>query len=127
VGYIVGKEGKNINEIITRSGLVPPGAASMDRERGAMRVQGSRAACEKARLLIQAQLEFLKESEREQGEVETMRRELETMQTSWGEDSTVVYRGGGGGGGGHHHQGGFPRGGGGGQGGYRGRDQDYMR
>ena len=128
VGYIVGKEGKNINEIISRSGLVPPGAASMDRERGAMRVQGSRAACEKARLLINAQLEFLKQAEREQVEVETMRRELESMQTSWGEDSTVVYRGGGGGGGGgggHHHQGGYPRGGGGGQ--YRGRDPEYMR
>jgi KH domain len=121
VGFVVGKEGRNINDIIARSGLVAPGGMTMDRSRGAMRVQGTRAACEKARLLIEAQLDFLNQAEREQVEVEAMRQKLEHMQTNWGEDSTVVYRGGGGHGGAAHS-----RGGGGGQ--YRGRgDSDYHR
>ena len=120
VGFIVGKEGRNINDIIAKAQLMVPGGMTMDRAKGSMRVLGTRAACEKTRLLVEAQLSFLEQSDSEQLQVEEMKARLESMNTSWGEDSFLVMRGQGG----HSAEQGTGyqgRGRGGYQGGYQGR------
>ena len=126
VGYIVGKEGKNINELQARSGATQLRLAHEGAAGALVRVLGSRAACDKARLLIEAQLAYLNEAEAEAKQVEDMKRQLEAMNVSWGEDSFLIMRGGGGdrdgdGGGGY---GGGGRGFGGGGRGYGG-DRGY--
>jgi hypothetical protein len=97
VGYIVGKEGKNINELQARSGATQLRLAHEGAAGALVRVLGSRAACDKARLLIEAQLAYLNEAEAEAKQVEDMKRQLEAMNVSWGEDSFLIMRGGGGG------------------------------
>jgi len=129
IGYIVGKEGKNINELQARSGATQLKLAHEGQAGALVRVLGSRAACDKARLLIEAQLAYLEEAEAEQAEVEAMKRQLEAMNVSWGEDSFLIMRGGGGGGGDRDADGGFGGGGGrgyGGRGGYGG-DRGFDR
>ena len=115
VGYIVGKEGKNINELQAKSGATQLRLAQEGASGAVVRVLGSRAACDKARLLIEAQLDFLHQAEAEAAEVESMKRQLEAMNTSWGEESFLVMRGGGGDRDGH----------GGGRGGYGGGGRGY--
>jgi hypothetical protein len=127
VGYIVGKEGKNINELQARSGaqqlkLTHDGGAA------SVRILGQRAACDKAKLLIEAQLAYLDQAESEQLQIEAMKRELEAMNVSWGEDSFLIMRGGNGADGERDHgHGGYGGGrggrewGGGRDGGYGGR------
>ena len=122
IGHVVGKEGKNIAELCAKSGLDAYGdrAASMDRARGAMRLLGSRDACDKARLLIEAQLDFLEQQESEARQMEELRGQLEGMAVNWGEETFMVVRNGHGGYG-HGHV--PPRGGGGGRGGQEQRAQ----
>ena len=131
VGYIVGKEGKNINELQSKSGATQLRLTQEGTAGAVVRVLGSRAACDKARLLIEAQLDFLNQAEAEAAEVESMKRQLEAMNTSWGEESFLIMRGGGGdregngyGGGGRGGYGGG-RGYGGGDRGYGGRGEGY--
>lgn len=103
VGYIVGREGKNIADLVAKAGLSGAGGMALDRGRGAVRVTGPAEAVQRGVLLLESHLAFLRDSQAEAEDTERMRRQLEGLQQTWGEDSFLMLRGGTQGGGAHAH------------------------
>jgi hypothetical protein len=73
--------------------VAPPRTARSYSGCGALRVLGTKAACETARLLVEAQLSFLEQQDAEEAQYEDVKKQLAGMQVSWGEESLLIMRG----------------------------------
>lgn len=78
IGYIIGKEGRTINEMRDKSGVI-----DIKIRDTTAKIFGSKAAVEKARLLLEAHVSFLEQAEQERAEAERVRREAEQLSTRW--------------------------------------------
>lgn len=83
IGFIIGKEGRAINELRDKSGVI-----DIKIRDTSARIFGSKGAVEKAKLLLEAHVAFLEQAEFEKAEAERVRREAEQLSTRWvrGED-----------------------------------------
>ena len=108
IGYVIGKEGKNIKDVIAKSGVT---AINLTNASGRMLFFGRRTCAEVAISLIQFQLQQLQSMETQAEEMEQLRREMDEIALNWGESYVIERdrsdrydRSGGFDGGRNHHQ-----------------------
>ena len=81
---LIGKGGKNIQDVMKRSGAV---SIDVDHDAGVVRILGTASAAAAAKVLVESLVSHLDEMDAATDELETLRWEIERLDTAWGEEN----------------------------------------